>query len=151
MTQLHLGVESAIQKESDAIEIHHVGSTSIPGCGGKGSIDIAVAYADGQLEHARGIIDGLGFQRQKTRDTFPESRPMRTGAINCAGKTYKIHVHILPKNSEEFEKMVRFRDRLKDNDDKRLEYIKLKKRILKKGVQDSIEYSELKEVFFEED
>jgi hypothetical protein len=74
-----------IQKESDAIEIHHVGSTSITDCGGKGSIDLAVVYTDGQLGQTREIIDRLGFQKQKTRDPFPETRPMRTGAIDHAG------------------------------------------------------------------
>ena len=138
-----------IQKASHAVKVHHVGSTSIPDCGGKGSIDLAVVYQQGQLEIVRNIIDGLGFQKQKTRNPFPESRPMRTGAIDYDGQLFKVHVHILQKDSEEFAEMLRFRDSLEKDDVNRLEYVKLKKRILEAGVKDSIQYSELKGAFFE--
>jgi GrpB-like predicted nucleotidyltransferase (UPF0157 family) len=138
-----------IQKKSEAIEIHHVGSTSITDCGGKGSIDLAVVYTDGQLGQTREIIDRLGFQKQKTRDPFPETRPMRTGAIDHAGQLYKIHIHILSKESDEFAEMIRFRDWLRTNDSSRVQYIGLKRRILEAGVSDSVEYSELKGAFFQ--
>lgn len=137
-----------IQKESDSIEVHHVGSTSIFDCGGKGSIDLAVVYPEGQLEQAREMIDRLGFQKQKTRDPFPESRPMRTGAIDHAGKLYKIHVHILSKGSDEFSEMIQFRDWLRTDHASREQYRGLKKKILESGVADSVEYSELKGEFF---
>src|SRR5438128_1230092 len=51
------GVESELQVE-------HVGSTSVPGCGGKGIVDLAVLYPEGLLARARDVLDGFGFQQQ---------------------------------------------------------------------------------------
>ena len=137
-----------IKANSEGIDIHHVGSSSVEGCGGKGSIDLAVVYDKGQLDYARAVVDELGFQRQKTRNLFPESRPMRTGAIKHKGKRYKIHVHVLVKNSEEFAEMIQFRDSLRENSDRKRVYIELKKQILSDGVCDSVDYSEKKGRFF---
>lgn len=138
-----------IKKESDSIEVHHIGSTSIPGCGGKGSIDLAVAYPQGKLEPAKAIIDDLGFQRQKTRNAFPESRPMRTGAIEYKGQFFKVHVHILSEDSKELTELIYFRDWLKLDIISRNKYVELKKRILEQGVRDSVDYSNLKGEFFQ--
>lgn len=39
----------------------HIGSTAIPGCDGKGVIDLMLVHPDGQLAAARDAVDGLGF------------------------------------------------------------------------------------------
>ena len=56
--------------------IHHIGSTAVMGCAGKGAIDLMVLYSPGCLTLAKRVLDELGFQRQTTRDPFPEDRPM---------------------------------------------------------------------------
>src|SRR5438552_15691600 len=52
--------------------VEHVGSTAVPGCAGKGIVDLMVLYPERQLEAARDALYALGFQRQTTRDPFPE-------------------------------------------------------------------------------
>src|SRR5436309_13826855 len=37
------------------VTVAHIGSISVPGCAGKGLIDVMVLYADGQLE---AVMDG---------------------------------------------------------------------------------------------
>src|SRR5688572_15758373 len=39
--------------------IQTIGSTSVPGCGGKGIIDLAVLYPKGLLAGARAVLDNL--------------------------------------------------------------------------------------------
>jgi GrpB-like predicted nucleotidyltransferase (UPF0157 family) len=50
-----------------AAVVEHIGSTAVFGCAGKGIIDLAVLYPEGQLATVRERIDALGFQRQTTR------------------------------------------------------------------------------------
>ncbi|HWX23077.1 MAG TPA: GrpB family protein [Candidatus Binatia bacterium] len=55
---------ASIQAMEPALKVEHVGSTSVPGCAGKGIIDLAVLYPDGLLARTRAVLDELGFQRQ---------------------------------------------------------------------------------------
>src|SRR5438132_646698 len=55
-----------------SLTVEHIGSTAVPGCAGKGIIDLMILYSDGQLEAAKAVLDVLGFQRQTNRDPFPE-------------------------------------------------------------------------------
>ena len=45
---------------SGGLRVEHIGSTSVPGCAGKGIIDLMVLYPVGGLEHARQVLDSLG-------------------------------------------------------------------------------------------
>lgn len=43
--------------------VEHGGSSAIPGCDGKGVVDLLLMYLPGRLAAARDALDGLGFQR----------------------------------------------------------------------------------------
>jgi hypothetical protein len=43
--------------------VEHIGSTAIPGCPGKGVVDLMLLYPAGWLDTARSALDQLGFQR----------------------------------------------------------------------------------------
>jgi len=103
-------VARAIRQQCSALGVEHVGSTAIPGCAGKGINDLAVLYPDDGLVRARRIVDELSFLRQRHRDPFPESRPMRVGALQCDGAPFRIRVHILSASSNEAAEVVAFRD-----------------------------------------
>src|SRR5258708_38349492 len=75
----------AIQTMAPELRVEHVGSTSVPGCGGKGIVDLAVLYPNDFLTRARAILDDLGFQKQGGPEPFPESRPMRVGCVEHNG------------------------------------------------------------------
>ena len=66
--------------------VEHVGSSAVPGCAGKGYLDLVIPYCD---DTHLGLIDdalfALGFGRQRSRDPFSETRPMRIGAIDHEG------------------------------------------------------------------
>src|ERR1700694_5930209 len=90
---VHVG--SLIDAAAPWAKAEHIGSTAIPGCAGKGIVDLVALYPRGKLEATRSAIDGLGFQRQRTGHEFPEERPMRVGAIDFAGEVYRLHVPIV--------------------------------------------------------
>jgi GrpB-like predicted nucleotidyltransferase (UPF0157 family) len=89
--------------------VEHVGSTSVPGCAGKGIVDLMIPVPDGEMENVKRLLDGLGFQRQTNRDPFPEDRPMRVGGLVYDGDTFLLHIHVMPADSPEVEEMRFFR------------------------------------------
>jgi len=129
------------------LRIEHVGSSAVPGCGGKGTIDFAVVYPDDRLEAVTTILIDLGFERHESRDPFPESRPMLVGGIEHRGALYSIHVHVLPASSPELHELLWFRDRLRSDIALQRAYEAEKVRILAEGVLDGIDYAEKKGEF----
>lgn len=142
-------VAEALSLRMPCLRIEHVGSTAVPGCDGKGVVDLAVIYPDGMLEAARDLVDSMGFQRQRNADPFPEDRPMRTGAIEYDGKTYRLHVHILNTESDEVTELLTFRDRLRNEADLREAYIARKREVIETGTTDSLQYCYAKGGFIE--
>jgi GrpB-like predicted nucleotidyltransferase (UPF0157 family) len=121
--------------------VEHIGSTAVSGCAGKGIIDLMVLYPEGQLSAVRERIDSLGFQRQTTRDPFPEERPMRTGSFDFQGRRHLVHVHVVAAGSTEAADTLYFRDCLRADSELRAAYVACKKKILASGVSDSVDYA----------
>jgi GrpB-like predicted nucleotidyltransferase (UPF0157 family) len=106
-----------------------------------------LVYPDGHLVAARDLLDALGFQRQGSRDPFPEERPMRTGSLMHDGTTFNLHVHVLAASSGEVQELRDFRDRLRADPHLRAAYVAAKKAILADGCTDSLDYCYRKSVF----
>jgi len=130
--------------------VEHIGSTAIPGCGGKGILDLMMLYPPGQLAAARDLLDALGFQHQPSRDPFPESRPMRVGSFLHDGDTFNLHVHVLAADSPEVRELRIFRDRLRADPALLASYVAAKKAIVADGCTDPIEYNVRKDAFVDE-
>jgi GrpB-like predicted nucleotidyltransferase (UPF0157 family) len=125
--------------------IEHVGSSAVPGCDGKGYLDFVIPYRDDA--HLAAIDDALfalGFGRQRNRDPFPESRPMRVGTLDHAGETFLLHVHVVPAAGHEFAELREFRDRLRRDPQLIAAYVEAKRNVLDGGIVDSVDYAEAK-------
>jgi GrpB-like predicted nucleotidyltransferase (UPF0157 family) len=128
--------------------MEHVGSSSVPGCAGKGYLDLVIPYRDdAHLGAINEALFALGFGRQRNRDPFPETRPMRTGAFDHEGETFLLHVHVVPDRTHHLAELVDFRDRLRADPDLVEKYVAAKKAILEAGVRDGIDYAERKGEF----
>jgi len=136
-----------IQSREPRLRVDHIGSTSVPGCCGKGVIDLAVTYLEGDLEIAKAALDGLGFQRQHGRDPFPETRPMREGSIAALGSTFNIHAHVIVRDADEHRELLGFRDALRRDPALRHAYESEKERIIASGTTDSLDYCYAKSAF----
>lgn len=139
----------AITAAGLGLSVEHIGSTAVPGCAGKGVIDLMVLYPPGRLEMARQVLDDLGFQRQSTRDPFPEDRPMRVGTVLHGGQPFRFHAHVIAADAPEAATLRAFRDRLRAEPELRFAYEACKRRILRAGVTDSVAYSEAKGEFIQ--
>jgi GrpB-like predicted nucleotidyltransferase (UPF0157 family) len=127
--------------------IDHIGSTAIPGCAGKGIIDLVALYPGGRLEAMRDTIAALGFQPQRTGHAFPADRPMRVGAIEHRGHVYRLHMHVVAADSDEAQSLYRFRDVLRSDPALRDAYQAKKRAILQSGVESSNDYTHAKGEF----
>jgi GrpB-like predicted nucleotidyltransferase (UPF0157 family) len=128
--------------------VEHVGSTAVPGCDGKRSLDLAIPYRDAEhLAQINEALFALGFGRQRNRDPFPESRPMRTGAFDHKGETFLLHVHVVPDASPDLAELVDFRDRLRSDPALVARYIAAKRAVLDAGIRDGDDYAIAKGAF----
>lgn len=132
---------------SPALVAEHIGSTAVPGCDGKGILDLMLIYPDGHLDDAKALLDGLGFQRQTSGYLWPEERPMRVGSLLDGDETFLVHVHVLHCESPEVQSLRTFRDRLRSSPALRDAYVSEKRRILADGVETRAEYTRIKGAF----
>jgi GrpB-like predicted nucleotidyltransferase (UPF0157 family) len=139
-----------IVARDSSLAVEHVGSTAVPGCDGKGVLDLLVMYEPGALERAKTALADLGFQKQTGRDPWPEERPMRVGSRTFDGRQFPIHAHVIARDSAEASELIRFRDRLRADPELRNTYVARKREIIRAGVPDSIEYSVIKGGFVRE-
>jgi GrpB-like predicted nucleotidyltransferase (UPF0157 family) len=147
--QVAARVAELIRALAPELVVEHIGSTAVTGLSGKGVIDLMVLYPAGGLERAKAVLDQLGFQRQSTRDPFPESRPMRLGAIRFCGDTFRLHAHVINADDDEARVLRRFRDRLRRDAQLRAAYVERKRAILDAGITDSVAYSDAKHEFIQ--
>src|SRR3984893_11306468 len=140
-------VVALIEAAAPWAKAEHICSTAIPGCAGKGIVDLVALYPRGRLEQTRQAIDGLGFQHQRAGHEFPEDRPMRVGAIAYEERIYRLHVHIVAAESAEAKALYRFRDVLRIDGKLRDAYQAKKRAILQSGTSDPAGYTHAKGEF----
>ena len=107
-----------------ALQIEHIGSTSIPRMAAKPIIDIMVAVEE--LAQSSDIIvplDAIGYGYHPL-DTVP-GRMFFAREVRPEIRTH--HLSLTQKGSEYWETQLTFRDRLRENDQLASEYIQLKK------------------------
>lgn len=132
------------------IRVEHVGSTSVPDCAGKGTVDLMIAAAGGQMDAVKEVLADLGFQRQTGGDPFPEDRPMRVGSVVHDGQTFLLHVHVIPADSPEVDEIRFFRACLRADPELRKAYVAKKREIIADGATDSLDYCRRKGEFIKE-
>lgn len=127
----------------------HIGSTAVPGCPGKGVIDLMVTCSPGALDAIKRELAELGFQPQCGRDPFSEDRPMRIGAVAHGGSIWRIHAHVIAEGAPEAVGLRRFRDCLRADRALMERYAAAKRAILARGITDTLEYCYAKGEFIE--
>ncbi len=142
-------VAKLIQRRLPLAHVEHIGSTAVPGCAGKGVVDLMLLYPPSHLAAARDAVDALGFQRHDRPGAFPEERPVRIGMIEHDGERFRLHVHIIAANAPEVAIQRRFRDRLRADPALVAAYVARKRAVLAAGLADSAGYNEGKAVFIQ--
>jgi GrpB-like predicted nucleotidyltransferase (UPF0157 family) len=138
-----------LQTALPGIVIEHVGSTSLPGCEGKGILDLMLLIPAGRLNEVSAIIDGMGFQHQSGGIKHPDHRPMREGSFTFDGSVFRLHAHLVPEGSFEVDILRKFRDRLAANPELVSLYVEQKRRLIDAQISDRSKYTLGKKAFIE--
>ncbi len=122
-------------------EIHHVGSTAVPGLPAKPIVDIMIAVR--QLDDAIDCIGPLSDLGYAFID-YPQNTERR---FFRKGQPRTHHVHIVEVGSAELRDHLAFRDALRANADWRDQYAALKIALADRHRNDRAQYSESKTEF----
>lgn len=130
------------------LKIEHVGSTSIPGLGGKGIIDIAIKTPRNKANQFMKKLEKLGYESNSAhprdnRRVFLQKR------IRYCGKERRIHIH-LTLNNDFWNSFIVFRDYLRVHKKDMLKYAKIKKKAAKISNQDREKYHSCKKGVIDE-
>ena len=135
--------QSRIVQTIGDYEINHIGSTAIPGLGGKGIIDIMIAL-DNWLE-AETVIKNL-----KTLG-FSHIHPKDKGRIFISKKAKTeagdIHIHLVKKGSRAYNELLAFRNYLRKHKKEAKRYFALKLELLEKTRGNRAEYTAAKKEY----
>ena len=127
-----------------ATEIHHIGSTSIPGIFAKPIIDILVeASSIDEVDARSSEMQGIDFEVLGEYG-IKERRYLRK--LNDAGLRL-CHVHLFANGSNYANRHSAFRDYMRVNPSKAKEYSELKQKLAKKFPHDRERYMDGKDDF----
>ncbi|WP_374208662.1 GrpB family protein [Pseudarthrobacter cellobiosi] len=103
--------------------VEHVGSTSVPGLASKPVIDIVLLVKDSAAEETYiPQLETVGFLHHLREPGWFEHRLLNH-------KVHEVNLHVFTAGCEEATRMIRFRDYLRSDQDARIEYEQLKRRL----------------------
>jgi GrpB-like predicted nucleotidyltransferase (UPF0157 family) len=129
------------------VAIEHVGSTAVPGLGGKPIIDIMPAVR--RLMDAERCIQPLASVGYEYVPEYNEIMPERRYFHKGPPEARTFHLHVVERTSEFWERHLLFRDFLRGHPEEAQEYYLLKKELAARFGRDREGYTEAKTAFIE--
>ena len=127
------------------IDIHHIGSTAIPGIKAKPLIDMLVEVKDIEaVDQYNNKMEEFGYEVMGEYG-IPKRRFFRKG-----GDKRTHHIHIFQVGNEEIERHIKFKEYLIAHPDKAREYSRLKEELANKYTYDVDNYTNRKSNFIQE-
>ena len=139
--------ERILSRVEISLSIEHVGSTAVPGLGGKGIIDLALAVEKKDIEAVSAKLQGLGYELRKEYST-PGRLYFVIYLPDPEQEVRRYHLHLTPSKSEDFKNFIAFRDYLKSDPKAAKEYGKIKEKAALEANHDGEKYRKLKESVF---
>jgi len=118
-----------------AVQIEHIGSTSVPGLAAKPVIDVLVTVED--ITSEENYLDQLLDAGYELRVREPGHRLVRTPARD-------VHVHVMEVGDEAADDYLLFRDRLRADPEDRDLYVRTKRALVEQDWADMNAYAEAK-------
>ena len=139
-------VAGLVSRHLPSARAEHVGSTAVPGCGGRGIVDLLIACPEGDLETVALLLGRLGFQQGGTA-LFPPHPPAYRGVLVHNGQAFLLHVHVLPAGTVEVDSIRFLRACLRADTELVRAYVQHKRAIISSGVTEAAEYCRQKAAF----
>ena len=123
---------------NQTLPIEHVGSTSVPGLMAKPIVDILLVVADSADEPCYvPQLEAAGYILRIREPEWFEHRMFR-------GPDTPIHLHVFSSGAAEVERLLRFRDRLRDDDAARDRYARTKRELAQRTWRHVQDYADAK-------
>jgi GrpB-like predicted nucleotidyltransferase (UPF0157 family) len=123
--------------------IEHVGSTAVPGLGGKGIIDLAIAGAPADLAQLAGELQAAGYEFRPQAGTA-ERRFFRMDRPDPLDGSRRYHIHLTEQASPEWDAMLAFRNYLRTHPAEAAAYAHAKQVAAEQASGDGQRYMDLK-------
>jgi GrpB-like predicted nucleotidyltransferase (UPF0157 family) len=121
-----------------ALQIEHIGSTSVPGLAAKPIIDILVVVENSANESTYLLqLGAVGYVLRVREPDWNEHRMFRTAEKD-------VHVHVYSVACREIERNLTFRDRLRVNAEDRCRYAATKRALARRDWPDMNAYANAK-------
>lgn len=132
-----------------AIEVHHIGSTAVPGLDAKPIIDILVVLdATRDINSFDRAMEDIGYRvRGECLDAPVPGTPGRFYFSKAANGVHTHHVHVCAKGHPEILDKLAFRDYLRAHRSEAAAYGELKRRIAAENRFDNVGYMRAKDDF----
>ncbi len=128
----------------DEVLIEHVGSTSVPGLGGKGFIDIAIATDKNKLREISAKLVEMGYEYRPEVGTDERWYHSRDEFISDTEER-KFHIHLTFKDSKDWIEMLEFRNYLRVHPADMKKYADIKKHAAEISNEDRVVYVKTKD------
>lgn len=123
---------------SAALQVEHIGSTSVPELGAKPIIDILLVVKDSSDEASYlPYLEGAGYALRVREPDWHEHRMLRTLERDA-------HLHVFSAGSSEIDQNLIFRNHLRENRDDLKLYEETKKRLASQDWQSMQDYANAK-------
>ena len=127
-----------------ALNIQHVGSTSVPGLPAKPIIDIVLVVANSADEMGyAGALEGDGYQLRIREPNWYQHRMFR-------GPHNRVNLHVFSEGCPEIDRMLTFRNRLRMNQADRELYARTKRALAQQDWKYMQDYADAKTAVIEE-
>lgn len=128
--------------------IEHVGSTAVPGLGGKGIIDIAIGVEKDAIEAVSKKLIRLGYEFRANGST-EERLFFRIDLPDLKESVRRYHLHLTAHHSLIWKELVGFRDYLVAHPAKMQQYAAMKQSAASSANDDGEAYRKLKDPFIQ--
>lgn len=127
-----------------AVQVEHVGSTSVPGLAAKPIIDILLAVPDSSDEQSYvPALEAAGYVLRIREPDWFEHRLFK-------GPDTDINLHVFTAGAAEIDRMLLFRDRLRANDADRGAYLRVKRDLARRTWRHVQHYADAKSAIVEQ-
>jgi GrpB-like predicted nucleotidyltransferase (UPF0157 family) len=144
--QVFAEVVKTIQKVLTLAHIEHVGSTSIPGLGGRKVLDIVVAAEPTRHDEMESKLVQMGC----VKSPFTHFLPMLTWSLRYHDQDYPVLLYLLPEEHEIYRGWIAFRTYMQQHPEEVQRYAEVKKRAIAEGKTDPARYQQAKAPYLED-
>jgi GrpB-like predicted nucleotidyltransferase (UPF0157 family) len=125
------------------VEVEHVGSTSVPGIGGRNVIDLAVLAPERDHRAVRTGLLAVGFEPSP----FPHYLPLLVATASRGGRDYPVLAYVVTPTSDVYVRWISFRDHMRTHPVDAHGYDLVKRQAIADGHTDNETYQTAKTPF----